>query len=82
MNSRIYEVNEQNLLHVFLIFTTRVSLNTRLNGVKLILFEQSRHVTFGDSNILITSTLFPLHPLKILWCPGRRRPFQCSNHSK
>jgi hypothetical protein len=51
MNSRIYEVNEQNLLHVFLIFTTRVSLNTRLNGVKLILFEQSRHVTFGDSNI-------------------------------
>ena len=27
---------------VFLIFTTRVGLNTRLNGVKLILFEQSR----------------------------------------
>ena len=27
---------------VFLIFTTRVGLKTRLNGVKLILFEQSR----------------------------------------
>ena len=33
---------------VCLIFTTRVSLNTRLKGVKLILFEQSRGIGIRD----------------------------------
>jgi len=63
---------------VFLIFTTRVGLKTRLNGVKSIFFEQSQKVSvyvFGSKRIdfraILRNTLGT--PLVTLLSPHRPR---------